>query len=76
MFVKIHKKFKIFLVFLAMEIQVTIFWVLTLCSDVVGCHNFRVLYCLHLLCDITSRHPEDGGSMVLLPHHYTALQPN
>jgi hypothetical protein len=39
-------------------IQVVVFWVVTLCSDVVGNICFRGSCCLHI-------QGKDGGSMVL-----------
>jgi len=55
------------------KIQVTVFWIVTPCSNVAGYQCFRASCCLHL-------EPEDRGSMVIwnigiLPHHYTVSQP-
>lgn len=55
---------------MVVKIQVVIFWLLRLCSDVGGYHCFRGYCYLHLLQD------EDGGHMILrnvgiLTHHYT-----
>jgi hypothetical protein len=50
-----------------------VFWVVTLCSDMVSYQHFRGPYCLHLQV-------EDGDSNLLqnvgiLPHHYMVSQP-
>jgi len=39
-----------------MKIQVAVFWVVTLCSSVVGYQCFRGLCCLHLHGDVVSYH--------------------
>jgi hypothetical protein len=54
-------------------LQIMAFWVVTLCTVVVGYQRFGGPCYLHL-------HPENGGSKVLrntgvLPHYYMALQP-
>jgi len=46
-----------FEVFVAMKIQVMVFWVMMLCSDVVVC-NFGGSCCLHL--QTWSHNPEDN----------------
>jgi len=63
----------IFEVFMAVKIQVKVFWVVLMCG-VVGYQCFVWQFCLHLKGE-----DEDGGSMVLhnvgiLPQHYTATQ--
>jgi len=55
-------------------IEAQVFWVVTLCSDLVGYHITVRCHKLY------SFHPESGGSMVLrnvviLPHHYTVSSP-
>jgi len=44
--------------FIAVMFQVKVFWVVMLCSAVVGYQHIRGPRCLHL-------HPESGGSMDL-----------
>jgi hypothetical protein len=67
-------------VFTAVIFQVEVFWVVTPCSVVVRYHYFRGPRFLHFQSEVTSLHPEDGGSMDLrkigvLPQHYTASEP-
>jgi len=67
-FTKFSVRFK---VFITIKIQIVVFCILTLCSNVAGYQLFWGPCCLHLQC-------EDGGSMDLwnsiLPQHYTASQ--
>jgi hypothetical protein len=44
-------------IFMALKIQVLVFWVMTMCTDVIGKQHFRGPWCPHL-------QGEDGGSMV------------
>jgi hypothetical protein len=79
-----------FQAFTVVMFQVQIYWVVTLCSVVVGKQRFRGPRCLHLQGEVhfnlkieawwTVLQPEDGGSKVLrnvgiLPQHYTTSQP-
>jgi hypothetical protein len=56
-------RFEVFMV----KIQVEVFWSVMLCSVAVGYEHFRGPSCLHLQGDnnLTSLHPEDGGSKIL-----------
>jgi hypothetical protein len=75
-----------FEVFTPVKIQVEVFWVVTLCSNMVGYHLFRGPCCFHLKGEVyhlqhyMALQSEDGGSKVpwnvgILPQHHTASQP-
>jgi hypothetical protein len=52
-------------VFIAMNIPLAVFWVVTPCSDVVGYQHFKR----------TMLPPSSGTLVSYMPHHYTVSQP-
>jgi len=56
--------------------KVTVFWVVTLCSDVVGYQHFGGTSCLHFQGEVKVATASPPVTFIsLLHHYYMALQP-